>query len=174
MEKIIGIAEFGEKVDVTDPCYGRDVWCRMNDVQIKPGEYECFADILSDDQTGGWGEMVARIGIRLVGSGAQVFDHLGEIGVDAGLAGFYRAKPDFTNDEWIEFCAIAHECPTIHLHDGEFGGRLNGFTASSGYGDGSYPVYAARNKGGDIVALEIHFIMQDDDGEEDEAEDGKC
>lgn len=29
------------KLDVTDPCYKRDVWCRLNDIAVKPGCYEC-------------------------------------------------------------------------------------------------------------------------------------
>lgn len=168
MEKVIGVRKFDGKVDVTDPCYEKDAWCRMNGVEILPGEYECFVDVWSNKQTGGWGERVARIGIRRLRSEETVFEQIGEIGVDAGLAGFYQDKPDFTDEEWSEFCDIIHDYPTMHLSEGEFSGRLNGFTASSGYGDGGYPVYAARNSRGQVVALEIHFIWEEDEEEEDE------
>lgn len=40
--KKIGTMNFHGSVDVTDPCYDRDVWCRMNDVKIKQGEYDCY------------------------------------------------------------------------------------------------------------------------------------
>ena len=33
--KKIGIKDFHGSVDITDPCYSRDVWCRMNDMKIK-------------------------------------------------------------------------------------------------------------------------------------------
>ena len=33
----------GGLVDVTDPCYTRDVWCRMNDVRVRPGKYNCYS-----------------------------------------------------------------------------------------------------------------------------------
>lgn len=33
----------GDEVDVTDPCYDKNVWCRTK-VKIYPGTYECYAD----------------------------------------------------------------------------------------------------------------------------------
>ena len=33
--KIIGTKDFQGAVDVTDPCYSRNVWCRMNNISIK-------------------------------------------------------------------------------------------------------------------------------------------
>ena len=29
-------------VSVTDPCYSDDVWCRMDNVKIIPGKYNCI------------------------------------------------------------------------------------------------------------------------------------
>ena len=40
--KKIGVMDFHGSVDITDPCYSNDVWCRMNDVQIQKGEYTCL------------------------------------------------------------------------------------------------------------------------------------
>ena len=40
-KRIIGVREFGDTIDVTDPCYDDDVWCRLNDVKIVPGTYRC-------------------------------------------------------------------------------------------------------------------------------------
>ena len=39
--KKIGVVDFHGSVDITDPCYDKDVWCRMNDVKISDGEYTC-------------------------------------------------------------------------------------------------------------------------------------
>ena len=35
--KKIGTMDFHGSVDITDPCYNRDVWCRMTDVKIRKG-----------------------------------------------------------------------------------------------------------------------------------------
>lgn len=37
--KKIGTMDFHGSVDITDPCYDRDVWCRMADVKIRNGVY---------------------------------------------------------------------------------------------------------------------------------------
>ena len=39
----IGTMDFHGSVDITDPCYDRDVWCRMTDVKIRKGVYTCIA-----------------------------------------------------------------------------------------------------------------------------------
>lgn len=155
MEQVIGIRKFGGLVEITDPCYSRDTWCRMNDVKIKPGEYECWVDVWSNEQTGGWGERVARIGIHLKGSDVRVFEKIGEIGVDAGMAGFFENKKDYTDDEWIDLCGSINRDEMSRIRD-------DGFFSNSGYGDGCYPVYAAKNSDGEVVALEIHFITEDE------------
>lgn len=41
--KKIGTMDFHGIVDITDPCYNRDVWCRMTDVKIRNGVYTCIA-----------------------------------------------------------------------------------------------------------------------------------
>lgn len=38
-EEYVGKIMLGDKVDITDPCYDKSVWCRMT-VDCKPGEYE--------------------------------------------------------------------------------------------------------------------------------------
>lgn len=168
MEKVIGTKYFGSKIDITDPCYDRDVWCRMNDVEIEPGDYECYVKLLDDEETGGWGERVAEIGIRNIvsisGAYTHVYNYLGEIGVDAGLAGFFNNKPDYTGEEWGDFCSA--------LGDHEKHAWINedGFFSSSGYGDGEYDVYAAMENG-KIVALFIEFIEPDEEDEDEDWED---
>ncbi|MBQ6518404.1 MAG: hypothetical protein IJI14_06775 [Anaerolineaceae bacterium] len=51
---------FGENIDITDPCYSRDVWCRMNDVEIESGEYGCY---VCRSDCGTWGTRVKTIAI---------------------------------------------------------------------------------------------------------------
>jgi len=82
-KKTIGKLSFGPTVDITDPCYDRDVWCRMNKVSIKQGSYTCV--VWSEDGR------VGIIGIYLDGKipKQSAMKTIGEIGVDAGLAGFF-------------------------------------------------------------------------------------
>lgn len=155
-KQIAGAIQFGPEIDITDPCYNRDVWCRMNDVKIVPGDYTCVAFIKDE---GEWGNRVATAGIYLNGIMPKVtsMTRIGDIGVDAGLAGFFEKKKDFTNDEWSEFCDLFNDSkgPDVLLKEH---GVIHGFCTSSGYGDGGYDVYAATNAKGDIVALELRFL----------------
>ena len=165
MIKVIGRKDFGSKIDVTDPCYDRDVWCRMNDVQIEPGEYECYIDLLSDEETGGWGERVAAIGIRKDESDS--YRPIGSIGVDAGLAGFFNHKPDFTDDEWVSFCdALGGFKKQAWFY-------ADGFFSNSGYGDGGYNVYATGPDDA-YTGLYIQFIGDDDDEEDEDDWEDDC
>lgn len=152
---VIGYKDFTEIVDITDPCYNRDVWCRLNGIKIKAGNYKCVVWMRPDtvtyegktyDDT-----RVAIIGIYLDGfiPNENYMKEIGEIGVDAGLAGFFNNKPDYDNDQWSEFCNS--------IRNGDAWIKEEGFFSSSGYGDGCYPVRAFKIND-EIVALEIKFI----------------
>ena len=154
---VAGVINFGDKIDITDPCYNRDVWCRMNDVKIIPGKYTCIAWIRD---TGDWGRRVATVGIYLNGvipKSREMHEIGGGIGVDAGLAGFFENKKDFTDEEWCEFCNLIHDdYPTVLADENSL---FKGIVTSSGYGDGGYGVFAARDPDHySICALEIRFI----------------
>ena len=150
----VGEKEFPRCIDITDPCYNKDVWCRMNNVEIKPGTYRCVA-WMSDE--GDWGMRCMTAGIyhasvdKPVNSiiNRQNEELIGEIGVDTGLAGFFADKPDYDDGEWADFCN--------NVRNGNAWILDEGFCTSSGYGDGGYDVYAARNDEGEIIALEIRF-----------------
>ena len=179
-EKVKGYVSIPNgKVDVTDPCYNRDVWCRMNDVAIKPGDYRCRyymgaeLDQHDIDETTEIAiefgedidEAIAReredikhrcfvIELQLKGRAFQLnspkWKEIGEIGVDAGLAGFFWNKPDFKDNEWREFCDKMDFEKVAYLD------KDMGFWSSSGYGDGGYGVYAIKEND-EIIALKICF-----------------
>lgn len=158
--RTIGEKWFDDHIDITDPCYNRDVWCRMNDVKIKGGEYVCWVGVLSNIKTNGWGERVGEIGIRFVDAAKDLhYEKIANIGVDAGLAGFFNEKPDYTTEQWDEICGLVlnHEETRAWITD-------DGFFSSSGYGDGGYNVYAAKTDG-EIEALYIQFIPEEDEEE---------
>lgn len=150
----VGIKHFGGIVDITDPCYHKDVWCRMT-AEVKDGEYYC--NIWSNTKKEIYdGEefkdtRVGVIGIYLDGiiPSQRQMECIGEIGVDAGLAGFFMNKPDYNDDEWNAFCNS--------IRKGNAWIKDEGFFSSSGYGDGEYPVYAYKHNG-EIIALEIRFL----------------
>lgn len=148
-KRVVGTRHFGETIDITDPCYNRDVWCRMNDVEIVPGNYQC---VIWESDEGDWGIRVGAIGIYLCGvvPSQKAMKCIGEIGVDAGLAGFFDHKPDYTDEEWSDFCDMIGR-GRAWITDG-------GFFSSSGYGDGGYDVFAYKNSNGDITSLEIRFL----------------
>lgn len=170
--EIIGSKVFGSKIDITDPCYNRDVWCRMNDVEIVPGTYDCVVNI---EDEGMWGLRVASIMMFHKNIGDAEWEYvvsemspIGDIGVDAGLAGFFENKPDYSDDEWHDLCNA--------ICDGEAWIFDEGFFSSSGYGDGGYTVWAARDSNGTINALEIEFIRDEEDDDDyvnDEDYDGE-
>lgn len=147
IEKIYGTINLPGKIDITDPCYNKDVWCRINNFPISAGEYECYTMNADNEETEGWGERVARIGIRK--DKAKTYKRKGSIGVDAGLAGFFVDKPDYNDAEWNEFCNRIYSDKAWLVDDG--------FYSESGYGDGCYSVYVGY-KDGKVVEVYIDFM----------------
>ena len=152
--QVIGTKHFEGTIDITDPCYDKDVWCRMNAV-VKPGDYECRIWKQNESYKDGKGEIhkwqtVRIIGIYLDGNipAAGSGETIGSIGVDAGLAGFFMNKPDYNDEQWNDFCES--------IEKGHAWIKDEGFFSSSGDGDGSYDVVAYK-KNEEIVALEILF-----------------
>lgn len=154
--KLIARKHFGGVIDITDPCYNKDAWCRMT-ATVKDGEYECRVWRKTKKFQGNNGGIhedtrVGIIGIYLDGfiPYQRSMEEIGNIGVDAGLAGFFMDKPDYTDEQWDEICT--------NCDKGDAWIRKEGFFSSSGYGDGFYPVYAYKNENGEITALEIRFM----------------
>ena len=152
----IGVMDFRGSVDITDPCYDKDVWCRMNNVKISEGEYDCYVWRHTDkgkyeDGTPYSYLLVGAIGIYRNGDIPRQKDmeEIGSIGVDAGLAGFFHNKPDYSDEEWGRFCDRVRNGDAWLIEDG--------FYSSSGYGDGCYGVYAYKQDGA-ITALELRFL----------------
>lgn len=154
----VGKFEFGSHIDVTDPCYDADVRGGRFTVEAKPGTYNCFVGINREDRV--IGIQIQHVGCWGVGQWAEI----GEIGVDAGLAGFFNDKPDYQKEgRWVDVCRS--------IDDDEMTGvkyffNKDGFFSHSGYGDGSYKVYARKDKKGQIVGLQIMFIDDWDDEDE--------
>ena len=182
-QKLMGYVDIPNgKVDITDPCYNRSTWCRINDVTVKPGSYRCryymgaalepyeIEEIKeackdwgkTDKETEEFIEMDKKsikgrcfvIELQLKGRAFKLnspkWEEIGDIGVDAGLAGFFWNKPDFKDGEWSKFCDAMDSSKVAYLN------KDMGFWVQSGYGDGFYNVYAIKEKD-EIIALRICF-----------------
>lgn len=151
--EILGIMDFHGSVDITDPCYSRDSFERMNDVKIKEGNYTGIVRYRTFENNYGGSpySLPSTIGIYLDGIVPVETDMewIGNIGVDAGLAGFFHHKPDYNRAAWTEFCS--------RISSGDAWMIENGFCSRSGDGDGAYGVFAYQQDG-EICALEIRFL----------------
>ena len=153
--KKLGEKLFGNFIDVTDPCYDHNVWCRINNIKIKPGIYNCYYSTHDGKE---WGERISSIKILHKENLKNVVDitNIGTIGVDAGLAGFFENKPDYKDKEWYDFC------DKLQKEEEQTGLRAHicdcGFYSSSGYGDGVYPVFLLKNANNETIGIKIQFV----------------
>lgn len=190
-QKYIGAIDITDGiVDVTDPCYEDGTWCARFGMKVKPGVYRCYVDVINFPikalcEDGDYflyldgfkpGDIVERddyriMNLTIVHFGSSYPDNFelidNNIGVDAGLCGFYNHKPDFKEDAaWDNFwqnlgkyknCTCS--CGTAH-----------GVTVSSGFGDGCYCLYGAKNANDEIIALKLDF-NDDASGEDSYADE---
>lgn len=126
------------QLDVTDPCYDQDVCCRLK-IDIVPGEYVYKAHIRKVKD---WGNRVTKLSIITADtkSRARVGKMVGEIGVDAGLAGFFENKPDYGDENWWKICDTLNDYPGVYEAKKDNAFQCNGVLSTSGVGDGFYAV----------------------------------
>lgn len=170
----LGTIELGNEVYVTDPCYNTDVWCMALIKNLKKGLYKCFG-FVSDE--GDWGMRNSRLTIVNADYTDKVlsYDFLGyNIGVDSGQAGFFDKAyyEKYHNGEYVDDNpddnAWYNRVCDITLNGDNCGTIDNkGVVSSSGYGDGCYSVYGAYNENNELIALQLEFIWDDDEDEED-------
>jgi hypothetical protein len=173
----------GDEVYVTDPCYSVPTWCQLKFKDVLPGEWIVT---MIYDELGGTNRNAE---LHLIHKDYQnskdlAYDWFGDFGVDSGQAGVFDAasyrndaaaanfktpRIDFVipgdktdGDAWYEKI-----CRFTLAEDG-WGAYDAGAVSSSGWGDGEYPVYGAENKDGKTVALNLVFIDQSADPEEDD------
>lgn len=159
---LVGTMQLGDKVDVTDPCYSKKVWCRKT-LDCQPGSYFGYVTV---DNTCGYNQVhdisIYKDDVKPDDDDIYFID---TICVDSGMAGFFNNKPDFSNEQWNELCIKTDD-------GGSFWSMFNGLFSGSGYGDGQYPVYA--NEEGTvfrIIFIDEEYEYEDENFEiEDEEE----
>lgn len=158
-----------DKVRVTDPCYDRDTWCAGTLSNVKPGQYVC-----EPDYTDGRVASIEAVH-RDCGSEMLFWNEMNfEVGVDSGQAGIFDYddfiahvdERDYGSGDWYSQC-----CELTCNED--MCGIINGvgFVSESGYGDGVYTCYVAKNEEGQIVGIKIVFIDYDDEDDEDDEDE---
>lgn len=149
----------GQRLTVSDPCYNADVWCRRDMKNVLPGLYEAYAyyNNSANDK---------RI-LELLIVNTDYLKHRGkmefiddDIGVDAGLCGFFADKPDYTDEDWSAICNyLPFDRPVAECfrcgNKAPF--KCEGVVVSSGYGDGVYTLIGAKNKEGKYYKLKLVF-----------------
>lgn len=169
-------------VDVSDPCYTSDVWCRERVQQVHPGFYDCYVECA---QCGVWGRRVARI---LIVHGEQpedtiqdIFDGLEEledsdyeidedtkvIGVDSGMAGFFDTEAfDFDAEKvWDDPHTFYGACCKAVGEGSDGYGIVGhwGFVSSTGFGDGGYTLRLLKDREKEaVIAMELAFLSEED------------
>ena len=96
---------------------------------------------------------------------------IGEIGVDAGLCWIgdpcyilhKEQPPQAIGRDWSEFCDTLDHKNEFRQFDYDLGHPGLGVVVSTGYGDGTYPVYAEFNEDGRIAKVWVEFIGEDDE-----------
>jgi hypothetical protein len=96
------------------------------------------------------------------------FVKVGEIGVDAGLCWvgdpgyiFHQGKlPSTLGEDWTGFCSLLDGGATQFNY--ELGHPGLGVVVSTGYGDGTYPVYVEKDSHGVIIKLMIDFDPEEE------------
>ncbi|KYH29044.1 hypothetical protein CLTEP_27390 [Clostridium tepidiprofundi DSM 19306] len=157
------------KMVISDPIYELGTWCQ-GVLDVKKGKYNAFL-IKSDE--GNWGIRCKEILVfhEEVRDIENIEWDLTDInvGVDSGQAGFFDFKTyrkdkiipegstSFMPDEpWYSTCC------DLTLSEEQAGVFESGLVSSSGYGDGSYSCFVAKNENNEIIALRIVFISDND------------
>lgn len=166
----IGEIAFDEQnITVIDPCHKSEDGIL---IPIMPGTYNCYVSKEKDDLSG-YVVVANRIVLASVSDdGEQYADQewsfIDCVGVDAGLAGFFQNKPDFSREEWSSFCETLGEIEQAQsrtasshtfFYDNATDPTTKGYFTYSGYGDGEYEVYGVLDdETGTYKAVEILFI----------------
>lgn len=144
-------------VDVTDPCYSKDTWCRTT-LDCKPGKYNCYVE--KNDEGIILKAAIVLNGVEYDSNELEKVDIV--IGVDSGLCGFFDNKPDYDYDDgtWYKVCNWFEICRTCYngtvLERTYLLADCESFVVSSGYGDGGYELYV-KKEDNQAVVLELRF-----------------
>lgn len=168
--------DFDGVVDVTDPFYDRDVWCRINDVKLAPGPYVCIAERIQYNESYYTGKKKKRLVTyreNRICKAAVINASLCPELVELGIGEFERDFPSpdsfglpvqTLGEAGVDTGRLGffHNKPD-DLNDDGLGDVYVidcGFAVSSGFGDGTYKVLglADPEDPGQWEALFVNFF----------------
>lgn len=143
-------------VIVSDPCY--DLETSTSKIKhVKTGTWNAIVERCDNE---------ARVGklmaIHKNFNSADLFWTLLEydIGVDSGQAGIFDVKEfkgiDGAAEDWYG------KCCDLTLSDASVGLLPMGVVSSSGYGDGCYECWLAKDRDNEIVGIKVIFAEEDE------------
>ena len=158
--------QLGEKVIVTDPCYGLSVHCKKVIDNVVPGEYETSVETIDE---GNWGERISSLLAMKKDSYREIVQEkcLEEIiGVDSGQVGIfdydYRIEQGDHLGEYHDESSIYKRICNLTCSPTQWGELDNKVVASSsGFGDGCYDLVLFKNKEGKIIGFKVIFIYEE-------------
>ncbi len=161
---------------VSDPCYERGTWCHGILENVKNGTWEAFAHFEDFECSGPGGIRVKALSAKHKATEIKWNFKRGtapfEVGVDSGQAGFFNEAlyPQGEPGEYMDLTTFyGRACAATNWDDGrQFGTVAEGVVSSSGFGDGSYTCVYAVDEAGQVVAVEIEFIADEDEEDYDE------
>ena len=170
---LVGTIELKERVFVTDPCYDPLTWCSKLLTNVAPGAYECFV-VVTDE--GSWGHRVAELH-AVKDNIYDKYEDLDEvpydiepldchIGVDSGQCGIFDAdyyEEHQSDDDYDDLNSWYRRVCNLTYNAGVIDGL--GVASESGYGDGGYNLWVAK-EGDKVVAMKVKFIGYPEDEED--------
>lgn len=179
-----------DEVMVSDPCYTVPTWCQQKVNNVLPGYYQPFCKL---HDAGDWGVRNSMLLVihEDYQFEFQEWEHMesADIGVDSGQAGFFSMRT-YRNDEHSVSqdrpapsgkpgCSWEYNLESMIREEGDkfydlmCGLTLNteemwgvydeGVVSRSGFGDGSYNLYVAKNGDGQIIGLCIDFNVEEEE-----------
>lgn len=173
-----GTITLGNKVMVSDPCYGINSRHQGVVTDVLEGEYECFITFMDK---GDWGVRVSSIEATHKDYANQMLRYVSEardIAVDSGQAGIFdyeyyskyhtnaNERSHVDSDWYCKVCDLTYQrAPnpykkddTVSAFSGDVVDNL-GFVSSSGYGDGFYSWKTAKENG-KVIAIKIVYLSE--------------
>lgn len=158
-------------VTVGDPSYDKGTFGTVLINDIKPGVYTCTSYVGKNDfGTRPWMSEIVFNDTKAKDLAADDNNWIEfqQIGVDAGMAGYFTNKPDFNQKEWERFCNYVFDKKNFankikesfvkKIDEDVVGNNWEGFWTESGAGDGVYPVFKLVEKTTNkIIGLRLCF-----------------
>lgn len=160
---------------VSDPCYELGNWGQGVLENVTTGKWNAYVEKIDG---GEWGERCAVV-IALHESLREEDEAAWEacdfvVAVDSGQAGIFERTVYRNDDSVVGETTFDPDdkwyssCCDLTLTDLGAGVINGGVVSSSGFGDGGYVAFVARNSEGKVVGVQIVFITDEDLEEEEE------